>query len=96
MTFREFITRAFSEKGEPSSSRILSFWLSLSSMALIWHICRHAIQLSAEQAAVFVNGLPYIIGSLTLFAVSPYGIAKAGQTFTGIFNRQRSTEEVKE
>jgi hypothetical protein len=78
-----FVARAFSENGQPSSSRILSAWLSVSSMALIWFIVRHMQGLPVEKLQPWVAGLPYIIGSLATFAVSPYGVTKV----TGMFRK---------
>jgi hypothetical protein len=81
--FIAFLARAFSENGEPSSSRILSAWLSVSSMALIWFIVRHMQGLPVEKLQAWVGGLPLIIGSLATFAVSPYGVTKV----TGMFRK---------
>ena len=75
--FKDFIEKAFSENGTPSSSRILSCWLSVSSMALIWFIVRHAFY-ACDAAALnaWLTALPYIILALASFAVSPYGLTK--------------------
>lgn len=79
----DFLAKAFSEDGSPSSSRIISAWLSVSSMALIWWMAKHMMSQPVEKLQVWIGGLPLIIGSLATFAVSPYGVAK----ITGIFNR---------
>jgi hypothetical protein len=78
-----FVARAFSENGQPSSSRLLSAWLSVSSMALIWFIVRHMQGLPVEKLQAWVGGLPLIIGALATFAVSPYGVTK----LTGMFKK---------
>jgi hypothetical protein len=79
----EFLAKAFSEDGQPSSSRIISAWLSVSSMALIWWMARHAMSQPVDKLQVWIGGLPMIIGALATFAASPYGISK----ITGIFNK---------
>ena|ERR1700674_4183595 len=78
-----FIARAFSEDGQPSSSRIISAWLSVSSMMLIWWMARHMMSQTVDKLQIWIGGLPMIIGALATFAVSPYGVAK----ITGIFNK---------
>jgi len=82
-SFVNFIAQAFSENGQPSSSRIISAWLSVSSMSLIWWCAHHAMSQSVDKLQVWIGGLPMIIGALATFAVSPYGVAK----FTGMFNK---------
>lgn len=81
-----FLAKAFSEDGAPSSSRIISAWLSISSMMLIWWMVKHMMGQSVEKLQVWIGGLPMIIGALATFAVSPYGVAK----ITGIFNKAGS------
>lgn len=78
-----FLARAFSEDGQPSSSRIISAWLSVSSMALIWFCAKHMMGQPVEKLQVWMGGMPLFIGSLATFAVSPYGVAK----ITGMFNK---------
>ena len=78
-----WLGKAFSDEHGPSSSRVISAWLSVSSMALIWFIAKHAMGQPVEKLQVWVGGLPLIIGALATFAVSPYGVAK----LTGMFNK---------
>lgn len=74
---KEFFVKAFSENGEPSSSRLLSAWLSISSMALISFMVRHAFYINdPAKLMVWVGGIPAIIYALAAFAVSPYGLTK--------------------
>lgn len=78
----EFVAKAFSEKGEPSSSRIIGAWLSLSSMALIWFMVRHAFYLEDPAKLLsWIGGIPAIILALATFSVSPYGMNRIGQMF---------------
>jgi hypothetical protein len=73
----KFFAAAFSENGEPSSARILSGWLSVSSMALIWFMVRHAFYTNDfSKLEVWVGGMPAIIYALAAFAISPFGLAK--------------------
>jgi hypothetical protein len=78
-----WLGRAFSDEHGPSSSRIISAWLSVSSMALIWWMVRHAMFEPVEKLQVWVGGMPLIIGALATFAVSPYGVMK----LTGMFQK---------
>jgi len=79
----DFIAKAFSDNGQPSSSRIISAWLSVSSMSLIWWMAHHMMLQPVDKLQVWIGGMPMIIGALATFAVSPYGVAK----LTGIFNK---------
>jgi len=84
-SIRKFLREAFSENGVPSSSRILSAWLSFSSMALIWFIVRHAFYIDdREKLITWVGGIPAIVYALAAFAVSPYGLTK----LTGMWRRK--------
>lgn len=81
-SFIAFLKQAFSENGIPSSSRILNGWLSVSSMALIWWMVRHAMGLEdPAKLAQWISGLPLIIGALATFAVSPYGVNQMSKWF---------------
>lgn len=81
MKFLEFVEKAFSDNSVPSASRIIAGWLSISSMALIWYIVRHAMAMPVESAQPWIGGLPYIIGALAGFTVSPYGVNTLGNMF---------------
>ena len=87
--FIGYIKQAFSEKGEPSSSRLISGWLSVSSMALIWYIVRHAFTLPVESAQAWIGGLPYVIGALAGFTVAPYGV----NTFGNMFQKNKDKDK---
>jgi hypothetical protein len=76
-----FMKEAFMDKGVPSSSRIVSAWLSVSSMALIWFIARHAMSQPTEKLQVWIGGLPAIILALATFAASPYGVNRVTEMF---------------
>lgn len=78
-----FLGKAFSENGQPSSSRLVGFWLSISSMALIWFMVRHMMSQPLDKLQVWVGGLPIIIGALATFSISPYGVSK----LAGIFKK---------
>lgn len=84
-----FLGKAFSDNGQPSSSRIVGAWLSVSSMALIWFIVRHMMTQTLDKLQVWVGGLPIIIGALATFSISPYGVAK----ITGIFKKDEDKEK---
>ena len=87
-----FLVRAFSERGEPSSARMISGWLSVSSMACIWFIVRHCFYISdTMKLQQWLAALPYIIASLAAFSVSPYGVAKFQQAVSS-FSKHRHRE----
>jgi hypothetical protein len=77
-----FIAKAFSEDGQPSSSRIVSAWLSVSSMALIWFIARHMMSQPVDKLQVWMGNAPLIIGALATFSTAPYGISKITSAFS--------------
>jgi hypothetical protein len=86
----KFIAAAFSEKGEPSSARILSGWLSVSSMALIWFMVRHIFYTdNPEKLITWVGGMPAIIYALAAFAISPFGLAK----ISSIWNKDKDRDK---
>ena len=88
-----FFARAFSEKGEPSSARLLSGWLCISSMALIWFIVRHAFYTdNPEKLITWVGGLPAIIYALAAFAISPFGLSK----ISAIWNKDKTQDKDKD
>jgi len=79
-----FLVAAFSENGQPSSSRMLSVALSIWSMALIAFMIRHAFyRPDTVTIKTWVSGMPMIIYALAVFSVSPYGLAKISGMFNG-------------
>jgi hypothetical protein len=76
-----WLGRAFSENGQPSSSRIISAWLSVSSMSLLWWIFHHMMGQPVDKLAVWMGNLPMVIGSLATFSTAPYGIGKLAGMF---------------
>jgi len=87
---KTFVKAAFSENGVPSSSRILSAWLSVSSMTLIWWMVRHAMLIDDDaKLLTWVGGIPAIIYALATFSVSPYGFTK----IAGMFKRKDADDK---
>lgn len=84
-----FLGKAFSENGSPSSSRITSTWLSLSSMALIWFIVRHMLLQPVDKLGVWMSNLPLVIGALATFSTAPYGIGK----IAGMFKKEDKKDD---
>jgi hypothetical protein len=76
-----WLGNAFSENGQPSSSRIISGWLSVSSMSLLWFIFHHMMFQPADKLAVWMGNMPLVIGSLATFSTAPYGIGKIAGMF---------------
>jgi peptidoglycan biosynthesis protein MviN/MurJ (putative lipid II flippase) len=91
-----WLGKAFSDEHGPSSSRIVSAWLSVSSMALIWWMVKHAMDATVDKLQVWVGGMPLIIGALATFAVSPYGVMKVTEMFKKGADKVVEHEEHKE
>lgn len=79
-----FLKEAFSENGQPSSSRLVSAWLSVSSMSLLWFTFHHMMSQPVDKLQVWMGNLPLVIGSLATFSTAPYGIGK----ITGMFKHE--------
>ena|SRR5271166_2766083 len=77
----DFIAKAFSDNGQPSSSRIISAWLSVSSMSLIWFIAHHMFSQPVDKLSVWMGNLPLVIGALATFSTAPYGISRLSTMF---------------
>lgn len=91
-----FIARAFSDQYGPSSSRIISAWLSVSSMALIWFISRHMMSQPADKLQVWAANFPMIIGALATFSTAPYGIGRLSEMFKKTGDKIADHEEHKD
>src|SRR5271166_6358047 len=77
----DFIAKAFSDNGQPSSSRIISAWLSVSSMSLIWFIAHHMLSQPVDKLSVWMGNLPMLVGALATFSTAPYGIGRLSEMF---------------
>jgi hypothetical protein len=87
-----FLKEAFSENGQASSSRVISAWLSISSMALIWFAVRHMMSQPVDKLAVWMGNLPMVIGSLATFSTAPYGIGK----IAGMFHKDEHKDNLQD
>jgi len=76
-----WLGRAFSDEHGPSSSRLISAWLSVSSMALIWFIIRHMQGQPADKLSIWMGNLPMLVGALATFSTAPYGVGKLSEMF---------------
>lgn len=86
---KDFVRQMLSEKGEPSSARVLTVILHLWSMGLIAWCVKHMMHLPADQLSVWVNGLPWIIGALAAFAASPYAISKGTSSLADLIGKKK-------
>lgn len=91
-----WLGKAFSDQHGPSSSRVISAWLSVSSMALIWFIARHMMWQSADKLQIWASNFPLIIGALATFSTAPYGIGRLSEMFKKAGDKVASVEEHKE
>lgn len=90
-----FLGKAFSDNGQPSSSRIISAWLSVSSMSLIWWIAHHMMQQPVDKLQVWMANMPLFIGALATFSTAPYGISRLSTMFNKTGNKVAEEEEKK-
>ena len=76
-----WLGKAFSDEHGPSSSRIISAWLSVSSMSLLWWIIRHMQTQPVDKLSVWMGNLPMLVGALATFSTAPYGIGRLSEMF---------------
>lgn len=80
-----FIAGAFSDSGEPSSSRVITGVLSLAVIAIVsgvfWHICH-----LKDNAALglWLSALPMMIASLIALMSAPYTINRSSTALTQV------------
>ena len=86
-----WLGKAFSENDQPSSSRVISAWLSVSSMSLLWFIFHHMMSQPVDKLSVWMGNLPLVIGALATFSTAPYGIGK----IAGMFKKEEPKDEGK-
>ena len=80
-----FIRGVFSDQGEPSSSRILTFVLAIAVVVFLGGVFRHICRLTdATQLGLFLSNLPLIIGALIGLMAAPYTINKASGSVSDI------------
>ena len=90
----ELLAKAFSDNGQPSSSRIISAWLSVSSMSLIWFIAHHMLSQPVDKS--YKDGNPSTgYGALATFSTAPYGISRLSTMFNKAGNKVAEEEEKK-
>ena len=88
-----WLGKAFSDEHGPSSSRIISAWLSVSSMALIWWVARHMMGESVDKLQVWAANLPMLVGALATFSTAPYGIGRISEMFKKTGDKVAEHEE---
>lgn len=91
-----WLGKAFSDEHGPSSSRIISAWLSVSSMALIWFIARHMMGQTPDKLQIWASNFPLIIGALATFSTAPYGIGRLSEMFKKTGDKVADHEEHKD
>lgn len=80
-----FVKRVFSDGGEPSSSRILTFVLAFVVAGVLIGVFRHVCHLKDNTAlGLWLTALPLIIGALAGLMVVPYGVNRAGSSVSDI------------
>lgn len=91
-----WLGRAFSDEHGPSSSRIVSAWLSVSSMALIWFCVKHMMSQPVDKLSVWAANLPLLVGALATFSTAPYGIGRLSEMFKKTGDKVVASEEHKD
>lgn len=92
LPLKQFLQGAYCDNGVPSSSRLLSTFLSVGCLLILAVLFRHVMYQPQDKLAVWLPNLPYIIGGLALFSQSPYGLTK----FSDIFNRKKDDAKPEE
>lgn len=82
---KEFIKGLFSDNGFPSSARVLTFILSLGTLAVVLYITWHLKHVDSVTLQIWLANLPYLIGALTAFSAWPYAINKGGNSLADYF-----------
>ena len=91
-----WLGKALSDEHGPSASRIISSWLSVSSMSLIWWISHHMMQQPQDKLQIWASNLPLIIGALATFSTAPYGIGRISEMFKKTGDKVADHEEHKD
>lgn len=85
-----FVRGVFSDGGEPSSSRILSFILSLAVIVFLGGVLRHVCRLTDTVAlGLYLTNLPIIVASLVALMSAPYAINRASGSVSEIISSLR-------
>lgn len=78
MKIGEFICKVFSDGGEPSSSRILTFIITVFDVVILSVIFHHMFRMTDNAAlGQWLGALPFIIAALVGFAATPYAINRS-------------------
>ena len=82
-----FVRAAYSDNGQPSSSRILTFILAIVSSKILLKIAVHVIAITDPVAlASWLGALPLLISALVLFFTAPYGVNVGSGTVSDLIN----------
>lgn len=85
-----FVRGVFSDGDVPSSSRILTFALSVGTFVLLAYVIRHVCAIKDTAAlALWLTSLPIVIGALIGFSAAPYAINRGSGTVTDILSSLR-------
>ena len=83
----EFTQAVFSDGDVPSSSRILTFVLSLADLGIVAAIFHHVFSIKDSAAlSLWLNSLPIIIGALVGMSTAPYVVNRGSGTVTDILS----------
>jgi hypothetical protein len=85
-----FLREAFSDKGQPSSARLLMGVFSLFSMFVLWRIISHMLRLSDtghnDTLTIWLSNLPLLITSLCVLIALPYSVGKGAGAISDLAN----------
>lgn len=80
-----FLQKVFSDNGEPSSSRILTFILALVGVAIIVGVAQHICHLHDNAAlGLWLTAFPSIVFALIAFMNAPYLINRGSGSLSDI------------
>lgn len=82
-----FIAGVFSDNGAPSSSRILTFMLSMFSTLILWGIFRYLKGVhDPTVVSAWMANMPMVIGGFAAFCSVPYTVNRGAGAITDIMN----------
>jgi hypothetical protein len=85
LPWKSFLQQVFSDKGMPSSSRILTFLLAIGCFTLLAVFVHHMIRVTdSATLGVWLSSLPAIVFALIAFVNAPYLINKGGGTLSDV------------
>jgi hypothetical protein len=89
----KWLSAAFSDNGNPSSTRLLMGFFSLFTVGIIWKILSHLLKLSEASngviLAIWLSNLPLIITALCALIALPYSVSRGASAISDLASMAR-------